>query len=83
MYFGDHPANCGRIGALHYLLHAAKTQSADGLAHAARAANEAAYPLDFKRFILRGSHGRPKTALGSGRFFRSFFARFGDLGSIF
>lgn len=83
MNFGDHASDRGRVGTLHHLLHPAETEPPNRLAHVAGAADEAAYPFDFECFIFGGSHNDPKTALGRGRFFRSSFARFGYLSSIF
>jgi hypothetical protein len=63
MDLGDHAADRGRVGTFYNLLHAAKAQAANGLAHVARTADKATYPLDFKRFTLGGGHGLPDAAL--------------------
>ncbi len=50
------PADFRRVRTLHHLLHPAESQAANGLPHVARAANEAAHPLDFQcsgRFFCR------------------------------
>src|SRR5579864_1407093 len=52
-----HPASLWRVLANYNLLHAAESEPANGLAHAARAANEAAHPFYFQRsrfFFLCG-----------------------------
>src|SRR5690242_18013072 len=53
-----HPASFRGVLANYNLLHAAEAESANGLAHAARAPNEAAHPLDLQRsrFFFLCSH---------------------------
>src|SRR5580704_18450009 len=52
----NHSANRRRVFALDDLLHAAKTQAANGGTHGTRAADEADDPLDFDRASFRFRH---------------------------
>jgi hypothetical protein len=68
---------------LHHLLHAAESQTADGLPHAAGAADKADYPLNFQRsWFLSGRHNFSEAQLGT-RFFRSLAAAFRNLCRVF
>jgi len=91
MNFRDHAANRRVVGVLHHLLHAAETQTADRLAHPARATDEAYDPLDLQSarlfiglaawLFLGRCHCLYTERLRS-RLFRSLASIFGYFGGV-
>src|ERR1700722_15835302 len=61
MYASDHAANRGRVLMFDHLVHAAKTEAANRLPHAAWAADKTHHPFDLQRsgfFLCRGHFSR-------------------------